>query len=158
GGRHAQHGLFLGGGEVRAERVRATPAGGGAGGHDGRDCLPRGAAASRGTAKRGRRGGLSTAPDARAAAWGGLAPPPRQCQSINPNGDPTMMRKSGVYIIRHLPTGTVYVGSSRDIAARGKWQESERHRGRYANRRLQADWLRDGPTAFVWERVAAVEP
>src|SRR5262249_4429133 len=69
-----------------------------------------------------------------------------------------MLPKSGVYIIRHLPTSTVYVGSSRDIASRWKSHESELTRGCHVNRRLQADWRRDGASAFVWERVEAVEP
>jgi len=59
---------------------------------------------------------------------------------------------TGVYLIRNLHTGAVYVGSSSHSIAR-RWRE---HRscligGRHCNPRLQNAWNKYGADMFAWE-------
>lgn len=66
-------------------------------------------------------------------------------------------REPGVYIIRNLLNGAVYVGSSRQ-AIWQRWNEhrSALNRGRHGNPHLQASWKKCGADAFAWEVVENV--
>jgi len=61
-------------------------------------------------------------------------------------------RKPGVYLIRNLHTGAVYVGSSiRSIAGRWREHRGGLSRGRHGNPRLQNAWNKYGADMFAWE-------
>jgi len=61
-------------------------------------------------------------------------------------------RKPGVYLIRNLHTGDVYVGStSRTIASRWSKHRNELIGGRHCNPRLQRAWNKYGADMFAWE-------
>lgn len=68
-----------------------------------------------------------------------------------------MKRKTGgVYIIRCMPTGWIYVGSAAfDTNDRWRAHRSFLRLGKHTNKRLQNDWLTYGSEAF---RFRVVEP
>jgi hypothetical protein len=70
---------------------------------------------------------------------------------------PAVTAQSGVYVIRHCPSGRVYVGSSRNIATRWANHRATLNSGRHGNRGLQADWARDGAAAFEFLVVEPLE-
>jgi group I intron endonuclease len=65
--------------------------------------------------------------------------------------------KGGVYAIRHVLSGKLYVGSSRNLARR--WREHRRalNKGTHHSRHLQRAWDRHGADAFVFEILQAIE-
>lgn len=63
----------------------------------------------------------------------------------------------GVYAIRCSPTGDVYVGSSRDIAARWRQHEIDLGAGRHCNSALQSRWSKYGEAAFEFEILEVVD-
>jgi group I intron endonuclease len=67
-------------------------------------------------------------------------------------------RKSGVYLIRCLPTGAVYIGSSRNSVLR-RWNDHRRRLelGRHTNPHLLAAWRKYGPDAFEFALLEVVE-
>ena len=59
---------------------------------------------------------------------------------------------TGVYLIRNLHTGDVYVGSSsRSIVERWREHRGGLSRGRHRNQRLQHAWNKYGADMFAWE-------
>lgn len=62
--------------------------------------------------------------------------------------------KAGVYIIRNVKNGKVYVGSSANIFARWATHRRELEAGVHHSIRLQRAWLKYGAGAFVFEVVA----
>lgn len=64
---------------------------------------------------------------------------------------------SGVYLIRCVPSGKVYVGSSKDLTQRMSCHKSLLRGGRHHSRRLQRSWDKYGEAAFVFEVVLVCE-
>lgn len=58
---------------------------------------------------------------------------------------------SGIYCIRNLATGKVYVGSSSNIKARLANHRFRLRAGRHDNSHLQRSWKRHGEASFVFE-------
>lgn len=65
---------------------------------------------------------------------------------------------SGVYRIRCVITGKVYVGSSLDLDRRLYGHRRKLILGKHANAHLQASWNKHGPDAFVLEILETVDP
>jgi hypothetical protein len=65
-----------------------------------------------------------------------------------------MNKVSGVYEIAHLPTGAVYVGASRDVAARFRQHLADLRGGYSSCALLQKVFLQDGEGAFEMRVVA----
>jgi group I intron endonuclease len=55
---------------------------------------------------------------------------------------------SGVYLIRNMVNGRVYIGSSKNIAMRLRYHRSGLRGGHHRNAILQAAWLKYGEAAF----------
>ena len=67
-------------------------------------------------------------------------------------------RKAGVYLIRNLHTGAVYIGStSRTIAGRWVNHCGDLSGQRHCNPRLQNAWNKYGPDGFAWEVIEHAE-
>jgi hypothetical protein len=62
---------------------------------------------------------------------------------------PRLAQQLGVYAIKHVPTGTCYVGASRQLELRLAMHHADLTRGKHRHRQLQADWDTDGPGAFT---------
>ncbi len=62
-----------------------------------------------------------------------------------------LWRYSGVYRLRHKATGMQYVGAGRSIGMRLNAHLGQLRGGKHFNRAMQADWTRDGETAFIFE-------
>lgn len=63
---------------------------------------------------------------------------------------------SGIYAIRNLLNGKVYVGSAARVRARIIYHKSFLSRGKHANEKLQRAWLKYGAEGFVFEVLEAV--
>jgi group I intron endonuclease len=63
---------------------------------------------------------------------------------------------AGVYQIRHLDSGKVYVGSSGNISRRWKRHREELRSNKHHSRLLQRAWLKYGEGAFAFELLEAV--
>lgn len=61
-----------------------------------------------------------------------------------------MSKTCGIYMIRHLPSGRVYIGRSLNISRRWTVHRWELNAGRHQNEYLQRTWTRDGAGAFVF--------
>jgi group I intron endonuclease len=59
------------------------------------------------------------------------------------------LRQAGVYCITHVPSGLVYIGSSRNIHARWACHQSDMRNGKCRSRRLQKAYNRSGFSAFT---------
>lgn len=59
--------------------------------------------------------------------------------------------KSGIYQIRNIVNGRVYVGKSKDIPFRWKGHLSNLRAGTHPNRPLSSDWAAFGESNFVFE-------
>lgn len=59
-----------------------------------------------------------------------------------------VLRSSGVYKIKHLESGRVYIGSAVNLAARIKNHRSKLNCGHHINQKLQRAWSKYGPAAF----------
>jgi group I intron endonuclease len=59
--------------------------------------------------------------------------------------------KSGIYVIRCLVNGKVYIGSAIDIRGRLSVHRSALNRNKHKNYRLQKAWNEYGSDQFVWE-------
>jgi hypothetical protein len=57
----------------------------------------------------------------------------------------------GVFQVRNLATGKVFVGVSPDLPAMLNRQRAQLRLGMHPNRELQADWTAYGPEAFAFE-------
>jgi hypothetical protein len=67
------------------------------------------------------------------------------------------MPESGIYAIRHIESGKLYVGSSSNIASRWQTHRWALGRGIHHSRHLQNAWDKYGADAFVFEVLQAVE-
>lgn len=66
--------------------------------------------------------------------------------------------KPGVYLIEHVASGRVYVGSAANISKRWSRHRRDLDLGRHKNAHLLAAWRKYGPRAFRWTILAIVEP
>lgn len=57
---------------------------------------------------------------------------------------------SGIYCIRHVSSGRMYVGSSVNIKARWRAHRHRLFQGEHANRHMQNLWNRDGRDSFTF--------
>jgi group I intron endonuclease len=62
-----------------------------------------------------------------------------------------MTEKPGIYAIRHLESGKVYVGSACNISKRWHRHKKDLRLGIHRNKHLQAAWTKYGEEAFVFE-------
>ncbi len=62
----------------------------------------------------------------------------------------------GIYAIKNLNNGKIYIGSSRDCARRFSEHRSRLVRGAHVNARLQSAWKKHGAEAFEFLVVASV--
>lgn len=62
-----------------------------------------------------------------------------------------MTEKPGIYVIRHIESGKVYVGSASNISKRWHRHRKDLRLGRHPNKHLQAAWTMYGEDAFVFE-------
>jgi group I intron endonuclease len=60
-------------------------------------------------------------------------------------------QSSGIYRITNTITGVFYIGSSVDIKRRWTEHRNTLSAGRHFNTRLQASWIKHGPTVFTFE-------
>src|SRR5260221_14377411 len=65
---------------------------------------------------------------------------------------------SGVYQIRHVATGHLYVGSSTELTKRFKAHRRLLEKGTHHSPRLQFSWNKDGPGSFVFELLETCDP
>lgn len=63
----------------------------------------------------------------------------------------TPPQASGVYQIRCITTGKVYVGSAVNVYQRWSHHQRALNRGRHKNKHLQAAWSKHGEDSFVFE-------
>jgi group I intron endonuclease len=61
-----------------------------------------------------------------------------------------MTEKPGIYAIRHLESGKVYVGSASNISKRWHRHKKDLRLGVHRNKHLQAAWIKYGEEAFVF--------
>ncbi len=62
-----------------------------------------------------------------------------------------MAEKPGIYAIRHIESGKVYVGSASNISKRWSRHRKDLRMGIHKNKHLQAAWSKYGEEAFVFE-------
>jgi group I intron endonuclease len=74
-----------------------------------------------------------------------------------PASDPTTSRRSGIYRIRHLVSGKVYVGSAKNIRSRWHHHRSDLALKKHHCISLQRAWDKSGCAAFVFEVVEYVD-
>ncbi len=65
-------------------------------------------------------------------------------------------KTAGVYSIKCLPTGKVYIGSSRDITKRWERHRGELRQGKHHSDHLQRSWDKHGEAAFQFDVVEIV--
>src|SRR5471030_1553876 len=63
----------------------------------------------------------------------------------------------GIYAIRNLGDGKLYVGSAVSLERRRKDHFRMLRGGYHVNKHLQAAWIKHGETAFVFETLEIVE-
>lgn len=62
-----------------------------------------------------------------------------------------MKKCSGIYAIKCVPTGKLYVGSAANCFSRNRVHRQKLELGKHVNRYLQAAWGKHGADAFVFE-------
>jgi hypothetical protein len=67
-------------------------------------------------------------------------------------------RPSGVYRVRHTPSGRTLLGASLDAPAMLNRIRAQLRMRSHPNRRLQADWNAEGSEAFLFEVVDLLPP
>jgi group I intron endonuclease len=67
------------------------------------------------------------------------------------------LSKPGIYCIRNVVSGRVYVGSSVNIRSRWKSHRANLNNGRHPGKVMQASWDRHGPDAFEFSVLEFVE-
>jgi group I intron endonuclease len=70
----------------------------------------------------------------------------------------TSVLKSGIYAIRCLVNGKVYVGSAVNIVSRWRVHKHHLTHHKHHSIHLQRVWDKHGPEAFSWEILEYVEP
>ena len=66
---------------------------------------------------------------------------------------PRKRKRRGVYQIRNLINGLIYVGSSEDLDNRWRIHQDRLKRGNHPNARLLADFQEHGLRSFIWEEL-----
>jgi predicted GIY-YIG superfamily endonuclease len=56
--------------------------------------------------------------------------------------------RQGIYAIKHLPSGRLYIGSSSDIPRRWREHRAALRKGGHCNRKLQHSWTKHGESTF----------
>lgn len=64
---------------------------------------------------------------------------------------------SGIYAIRHVDSGKIYIGSAVNFFNRWRGHRFHLNRGTHSNRRLQGAWNKYGSDAFVFEILEVIE-
>ena len=67
-------------------------------------------------------------------------------------------RPMGVFQVRNLANGKVFVGASPDLPAMLNRQRAQLQMGAHPNRPLQADWRAHGADAFAFEVLDTLTP
>lgn len=67
------------------------------------------------------------------------------------------LRIMGVYAIRNIVSGRIYVGSTSRLNRRWADHKSLLERGKHHSRRLQRSWTKHGPSAFSFEILEQVD-
>ncbi len=65
---------------------------------------------------------------------------------------------TGIYAIKHLPSGRVYVGSAINFAQRWRVHRCLLNKGRHHSPHLQAAWAKYGEAEFSFERLLLCKP
>lgn len=68
------------------------------------------------------------------------------------------MKKTGIYVIRHIVTGKLYVGSAKDIDNRWAVHRKQLREDRHHSPKLQNAWRKYGEDAFVFEVIETTAP
>lgn len=63
------------------------------------------------------------------------------------------MLNTGIYRIRNIKNGVVYIGSSNNLSKRKKQHFSELAENRHVNKRLQSEYNEYGADKFVFETI-----
>lgn len=68
------------------------------------------------------------------------------------NGSPMYLpgRASGIYAIKNLATGLIYIGCSKNLLGRWRGHRSDLSLGKHGNMKLQNAWNKYGESAFVF--------
>lgn len=69
-----------------------------------------------------------------------------------------MKFQMGVFQIRNLQTGRIYIGSSNDLQAFWRSQKFQLEAGMHSNSELQADWNQFGAEQFIYEILEEIKP
>lgn len=67
-------------------------------------------------------------------------------------------RQSGVYQIRNLRTGRIFVGAALDVPGKLNSHRFQLRMTSHRNRGLQQDWQTYGPDAFAFETLDVLKP
>lgn len=67
----------------------------------------------------------------------------------------SILPNSGIYSIRNVVSGRVYVGSAIDIRKRWHTHRFQLTRGRHHSKPLQSSWTKHGPETFTFEIIEA---
>jgi group I intron endonuclease len=73
-----------------------------------------------------------------------------------PAYESSTLPRAGIYAIRHIVSGKMYVGSAIDISERWREHRKSLVKGCHHSRYLQRAWNKHGPAAFVFEVLEAV--
>ncbi len=68
------------------------------------------------------------------------------------------MANCGIYMMRCVPTGRVYIGQATDIRRRWNGHRTYLAKGTHHSGYLQRSWIKYGAGAFTWELLERVEP
>lgn len=66
-----------------------------------------------------------------------------------------MIKRMGVYVIRHNPSGMIYVGSSSDIDTRIRKHKNFLENGTHVNKKLQEAFDRDGNFVYLTVKITS---
>jgi hypothetical protein len=83
-----------------------------------------------------------------------MAPTRRELIEAYKQNPPTM----GIFQIRHLPTGRVFVVRARNLQGIMNSHRFQLRFGSHPNKRLQEDWTASGPDAFAFEVLDELAP
>ena len=83
-----------------------------------------------------------------------MAPTRRELIDAYKQNPPPM----GIFQIRHLPSGRVFVVSARNLQGIMNSHRFQLRFGSHPNKRLQAEWKDSGPDAFAFEELDRLAP
>lgn len=72
--------------------------------------------------------------------------------------DSKLPHSSGIYQIRCLPTGKIYIGSAINLRDRWRLHQRDLRRGEHGNRHLQSAWDKYGEASFEFTVLQLVDP